>query len=288
MKPNRLFHVVPSFYSQIARIALAEKCVPFQEEITIAGPPVYDNYQPEYLRMNPNGVIPTFVHGDRIVYEAVDIARYVDEHFEGPSLSPSDPNEKAEMNRWIDRITELPIRVMSYAGLTGIGGRIANAANQKRLSALARLRDRNPDLKDVYDAKIKDIEEFVRDIITPEAVNEVRRKSYRYLDELDEIFSRRDWIVGSSYSLADAVWTVLIARMLMLKLDPLKGRPHVAAFYERVKARPSFENASIWEEFQPYSMFEMIAKRLGPALAGLGLAITVLVLAIDWILHVRG
>lgn len=288
MKQTRLFHIVPSFYSQIARLALAEKGVGFQEEITLAGPPVFDNYQPGYLRLNPNGVIPTLTHGDKAIYEAVEIARYVDKNFEGPSLSPSDPKEKAEMDRWIDRLGELPIRVLSYASLTGISGYIANSANKKRLSALRRLRAKNPDLASVYDAKIKDIEGFVQDIVTPEALLEVRGRADHYLDELDKILSHQKWIVGSSYSLADAVWTALIARMIMLKLDPLKGRPNVGAFYERMRARPSFEQASVWEAFQPYSLFEMLAKRLGPAFAALCLAIAALILVIDWMIHVHG
>lgn len=288
MAQNRLYHIVPSFYSQIARLALAEKGVPFQEVITIAGPPVFDNYQPDYVRLNPNAVIPTFAHGDQIVYEAVEIARYADAHFEGPSLSPADPAARAKMNKWIDRLNELPIRVLSYGSFTGRTAKLTEAVNRARISTLQKLRAQNPDLAGIYDAKIKDMEGFMHDVITPEAVAEIRAQAYRYLDELDQILAHQDWIVGQSYSLADVVWTVMVARMIMLGIDPLKNRPHLQAFYERAKARPSFEQASVWEKFNPFTMFEMAAKRLGPALFALGYFALVLWVFIDWIVNTNG
>ena len=43
---------------------------------------------PEYLKLNPNGVVPTLVHGDRVVYESNIFAKILDDVFPSPRLYP--------------------------------------------------------------------------------------------------------------------------------------------------------------------------------------------------------
>jgi len=60
--------------------------------------------RPEYLALNPNGIVPTLVHGDRVIYESNVITEYLDEIFPSPRLYPADPWERAQakMNRCHD------------------------------------------------------------------------------------------------------------------------------------------------------------------------------------------
>lgn len=262
MSTPTLYHIYPSFYSQVARLALVEKGVAYSSVITIAGPPFYDNYAPDYVRMNPNAVVPTLRHGETVVYDATRIARYVDATFPGPRLTPEDAADKSEMDRWVDRLDELSIRILSYGSMEGISGRIALLMNDKRLGKLEQLRDAHPDLRDVYEAKIADIRGFSQSATIPEEVAAIRAKANAFLDELEVRLGEHDYVVGKTYSLADVVWTVTVGRMFMLKLMPLEGRPHVAAWYERMKARPSFLQADVWESFRPGSMLHSMRERL--------------------------
>jgi glutathione S-transferase len=54
---------------------------------------------PEYLARNPFGRIPTIEHGGFVLYEAQAIGRYIDQVFDGPSLTPADPRAQARMNQ---------------------------------------------------------------------------------------------------------------------------------------------------------------------------------------------
>src|SRR3989442_4905264 len=56
--------------------------------------------RPEYLALNPNGVVPTLVHGDRVVYESNVITEYLDDVFPDPPLYPRDPWARAQAKMW--------------------------------------------------------------------------------------------------------------------------------------------------------------------------------------------
>ena len=83
MKPD-LYHHGTSVCAAKARLALAEKEVEWNScYVDIrAG----EQRNPDYLKLNPNGVVPTLVHGDNVVIESTVIAEYVDEAFSGPPL----------------------------------------------------------------------------------------------------------------------------------------------------------------------------------------------------------
>src|SRR2546430_17589419 len=56
--------------------------------------------RPEYLKLNPNGVVPTLVHGDRVVYESNVITEYLDDVFPSPRLYPTEAWERAQAKMW--------------------------------------------------------------------------------------------------------------------------------------------------------------------------------------------
>jgi glutathione S-transferase len=62
---------------------------------------------------------------------------------------------------------------------------------------------------------------------------------------MEEELSRVPYLGGDVYSLVDAAVTPYVYRAEMLGLDQLwvDRRPQVTAWFERVRARPSFERA---------------------------------------------
>lgn len=105
-----LYHAPPSFYSQIARIALAEKGVRWSSKWIVP----FENYEPWYMRLNPGGTVPTLVHDGHCVPDSFAISRYVDANFEGPPLIPDAESELAEMERWIGKLGDISVRELSY------------------------------------------------------------------------------------------------------------------------------------------------------------------------------
>ncbi len=82
-----LYHNVNSVCAQKVRIALKEKGRDVKEHLlTLQG----DQNDPSYMKLNPNGVVPTLVHDGNVITESSLILYYVDEAFPDPPLMPKD------------------------------------------------------------------------------------------------------------------------------------------------------------------------------------------------------
>lgn len=56
---------------------------------------------PEYLRVNPNGVVPTLVDGDLVLWESSAILLYLAEKYPHGSLLPQTLAERARTYKWL-------------------------------------------------------------------------------------------------------------------------------------------------------------------------------------------
>jgi glutathione S-transferase len=55
---------------------------------------------PEYLAINPNGLVPTLAHGERVIWESNVITQYLDDLFAECPLYPGDPWQLAQVRMW--------------------------------------------------------------------------------------------------------------------------------------------------------------------------------------------
>lgn len=60
------------------------------------------NDTPEYLAMNPNGLVPTLRDGDLALWESHAIVRYLAARYGADKLYPSDPRARAPIDQWTD------------------------------------------------------------------------------------------------------------------------------------------------------------------------------------------
>src|SRR5271154_2814394 len=111
-----LYNAPQSTCSQRVRFVLNAKKLPFAEIKLdlLAG----DQLKPDYLALNPNGVVPTLDHDGAIVTDSSVIIEYLDEIAPGaPSFTPRDPVGRAKMRalmRFIDEVPAAAVRVPTY------------------------------------------------------------------------------------------------------------------------------------------------------------------------------
>ena len=102
-----LYHGRTSVCSIKARLALAEKGVDWDGKLlTLRG----DQFDPAYMKLNPNAVVPTIVHDGKVIIESTVIMHYVDELFAGAALMPPDPRARASV-RMIEKLMDEYVHV---------------------------------------------------------------------------------------------------------------------------------------------------------------------------------
>lgn len=57
---------------------------------------------PEFLEMNPNGLVPVIRDADFVLWESNTIIRYFASEYGGASLYPVQPRQRARIDQWID------------------------------------------------------------------------------------------------------------------------------------------------------------------------------------------
>jgi glutathione S-transferase len=87
---------------------------------TDIGGPFGGNDQPEYLSLNPNGIVPTINDDGFILWESNAIVRYLAEkHGKGTDFWPEDMQARASAGRWMDWVLSIlaPRHVPVFQGL---------------------------------------------------------------------------------------------------------------------------------------------------------------------------
>src|ERR1700759_883603 len=110
-----LYHTVNSVCAQKVRIQLAEKALDWKSHLmTLRG----DQFEAAYLKLNPNGVVPTLIHDGQPVIESSVIIYYLEECFPQPPLMPSEPRSRATVrlfNKLIDEYVHNACTVLTFA-----------------------------------------------------------------------------------------------------------------------------------------------------------------------------
>jgi glutathione S-transferase len=84
-------------------LVLEEKGIPYQYVET--NPYKKD---PEYLKINPKGLVPSIVYDGRSIYESGVLNEFLEDAFPniGPSLFPPHPADRARARMWIDHLNK--------------------------------------------------------------------------------------------------------------------------------------------------------------------------------------
>jgi glutathione S-transferase len=222
-----LYHSVNSVCAQKVRIALAEKGLDYREQLmTLRG----DQFDPQYMKLNPNAVVPTLIHDGRPVIESSVILYYLEEAFPAPPLMPRDPHERARVrvvNKLVDEYVHNSCTILTFAtafrpwfaGLTGeqIEQRLAKSPSKKRT-------------------------EYKRDVALHGLESKFAREAVEHHEKLLDLIeqARGGWLAGGAFSLADIAVIPYVYRLDLLRLSRLwHKRSGVAAWYARMLERPS-------------------------------------------------
>jgi len=165
-----------------------------------------DQKKPEYLRLNPNGKVPTLEDGDFALWESNTIAEYLCDLTPKQTLLPHDPKARADVLKWTHWTSA---HFSPAVGILGFENFVKKFVSGQ-----------DPDPKEVARG-----EKLVTDLSTI----------------LERHLEGREWLAQDRLTLADyAVASTVFARA-RIKLPQMP--PRVAAWLERVESQPAWKQA---------------------------------------------
>ncbi|MFK8041099.1 glutathione S-transferase family protein [Congregibacter sp.] len=229
-----LYHADYSTCSQKVRLALAEKKLPYASNAISFRKE--EQLSESYLKINPNGVVPTLIHAGNTIVDSSCILEYLDEAFPEIPLSPSTPVERAAMRSWLRFMEEVPtkaIRIPSFEQIFLPTLRVLKSAKSFDKST-----DKRTIRRGFY-GKMNRGKGFEESEIT-DSTYELRTTVMR----IDGALEGSPWILGKDLSLVDISLAPLIDRAQDMGMTYLwEDLPKVEDWLARIQARPSFIDA---------------------------------------------
>ncbi|WP_207004491.1 glutathione S-transferase family protein [Trinickia mobilis] len=160
------------------------------------------NNDADYLAKNPNGVVPTLIHGDIVVWESNTILRYLANHLRADSLYGDDPVSRSYVERWMD----WQLSTLGPANRVLFQSIVRTPPEQRRQKVIAEASDQNA----------------------------------RLFALLDHFLAQSEYLAGASFSIADIAVGPLAHRWFALPVErPLHH--NVERWYGLLCKREAFE-----------------------------------------------
>ena len=181
--------------------ALEELDVPYHRENV--GGSFGGNRDPDFLAMNPMGLVPVIRDGDVTMFESNAIVRYLSARFRSGVLRPADHRGLAMAEQWMEW------QAQSFAPHVGaIFTNTVRSSPEQRNEAL---------------------------------VKAAERQAADALRIADGWLARHDWFAGSAFSFGDIVMGALLWRYMGLDCAKPEA-PHVAEWLDALQKREAFRN----------------------------------------------
>jgi glutathione S-transferase len=190
-------HYYPGTASLTPHVLLREIGAPF--ELALVDRTVGAQRSAAYLRLNPNGRIPTLVDGKLVVYETAAIVLHLVDKFQGAGLAPAiGTDERAVFYRWIAHLAcTVQPALRSY----------------------------------FYPEEHASVPEHVLD-----AKRSAETRIATMFDGIDALVGDGPFLLGDRYSAADP-YLLMLVRWTRAMSRPARALPNLARHAERVMAR---------------------------------------------------
>jgi glutathione S-transferase len=180
--------------------ALDELALPFKRHTVGGG--FGGTHEPNYLKMNPNALVPVIKDGDVTMFESNAIVRFLGARYGEGTLRPKDPKTLAAAEQWMEWQQQNVVPAIS-----------AIFMNEVRLSKAQR---------------------------NEKAIADGEATLARMLPIANNALASSKWFAGDSFTFADIVLGVLYWRYFKLGGKSL-GLSHITRWFEALQQRPAYQ-----------------------------------------------
>jgi glutathione S-transferase len=234
-----LYHGLASTCSKKVRLCLAEKGLDYESRLLNLQK--FEQHDPDYLKLNPKGVVPTLVHDGKPVCESTYIIDYLEENFPQPSLAPADDAGKARMKgweKWSDDVGYAAVYVPTWDKLSRpVAEKMTDEELEKTLARVP-TEERRQRWQQVARGGFSDAE-----------IQGAYDKMKLTFAKMEEDLAKGPFLAGETYSLAECAMVPFVERMTDLRPDLTAAAdyPNVHAWLARLAERPSWQDALFFQ-----------------------------------------
>jgi glutathione S-transferase len=206
-------HYYPSTASMIPHLLLEEMGIPF--ELVLVDRANNAHKAPDYLRLNPNGLLPALSDGDLVLYESAAVCLHLcDTHPQSGMAPATGTHARAHFYKWMVWLSNtLQTSLISYFyPERWVDEGNADGARQVRARAQAKIGG--------------------------------------LLDQLDAELARHGgpWFMGENFTALDPYVFTLCRWTRNFSSRPARELPHLGPYLQRVLARPATQRVMATEK----------------------------------------
>lgn len=201
-----------------------------------------EQFNPDYVKINPKSVVPSLIHDGNIINESTVIMEYLDLAFPEKKLTPQNPLEYVKTRYWTKILDELLHPACGTLTFASAHRHIVrkNLSEQELEEFLA-----NTPAHSVT----TDWAGYKKQIVkygfeAPGAADKVRLYD-TYLQKMNEDLKSSTWLASEEFGLADVSLTPYVNRVAMMGMSGWwEGRlPYLEDWWNRIQAMPTFQSA---------------------------------------------
>jgi glutathione S-transferase len=231
-----LYHNDMSTCAQKIRATLAEKDLAWDgHELNLR---TGEQHKPQFLKLNPRGVVPVLVHDGKVVTESNIIMEYLEDAFpDAKRLMSKSAVGKAAVRNLLQRLdTTLHLHIATIS--VGIAFRDQLLAVHQNEQALESYYSAVPDAR---------LQAVYRDVVPSGASSKSFLSALdawkRQFADMNIALAASDWLVDNELTLADLAYLPYMCRFEHLHMMEIWSRyPALTSWFERCKQTAGYRN----------------------------------------------
>lgn len=224
-----LYHAGLTSCSKKSRLCLKEKGLAYRSHFVRLDK--FEHHDPAYLKLNPNGLVPTLVHDGKVVIESGVINEYVDEVFPERPLKPAGPLARARMRVFCKMADEYGLPATRVPTWTRTK---AAALRQMDEAAFAKVVEETP----LVDHRLK-LQALKGEGFTKKEFDEAYGRMEYVYARCEAALAEGEYLAGDTYSLADIAILPYVHGFKDVRPELTTRHPRTGAWLERMMARPA-------------------------------------------------
>jgi len=156
----------------------------------------FEQHRADYLKLNPDGTVPTVIHDGKVMTESTQALEYLDAALPGPSFTPEDPLERYRMRWWAMHGTWWAASLSVLGWHSFMGPMVRKMGDEKLEQLLARIPNKQRRIAWSTAA---------RATFSEEQLEGARDGVRRGVQMLEARLRESPYFAGDSYTIADIV-----------------------------------------------------------------------------------